>query len=111
MNAVEIEQAMSALAEQAFDDAEFPFAFLRAACKVSSLCSPEKSDPGDLCAAKQVGSFARRCQSRCAAQDRRHRRKCRTKDRECPARPDFPYGGCRDRFSSLSLPLMMLLRG
>jgi len=30
MNAVEIEQAISALAEQAFDSAEFPFAFLQA---------------------------------------------------------------------------------
>ena len=30
MNAVEIEQAVSALAEQAFDAAEFPFAFLQA---------------------------------------------------------------------------------
>jgi hypothetical protein len=30
MNAVEIEQAISALAEQAFDAAEFPFAFLQA---------------------------------------------------------------------------------
>jgi len=30
MNAVEIEQAISALAEQAFDPAEFPFAFLQA---------------------------------------------------------------------------------
>jgi hypothetical protein len=30
MNAVEIEQAISALAEQVFDSAEFPFAFLRA---------------------------------------------------------------------------------
>jgi len=30
MNAVEIEEAISALAEQAFDAAEFPFAFLQA---------------------------------------------------------------------------------
>src|ERR1700687_4768790 len=30
MNAVEIEEAISALAEQAFDSAEFPFAFLQA---------------------------------------------------------------------------------
>ncbi len=30
MNAVEIEEAVSALAEQAFDPAEFPFAFLQA---------------------------------------------------------------------------------
>ena len=30
MNAVEIEEAISALAEQAFDPAEFPFAFLEA---------------------------------------------------------------------------------
>ncbi len=30
MNAVEIEEAISALAEQAFDRAEFPFAFLQA---------------------------------------------------------------------------------
>src|SRR3954470_5721776 len=30
MNAVEIEEAISALAEQAFDPAEFPFAFLQA---------------------------------------------------------------------------------
>jgi hypothetical protein len=30
MNAVEIEEAVSALAEQAFDAAEFPFAFLQA---------------------------------------------------------------------------------
>src|SRR5688572_8630281 len=30
MNAVEIEQAISALAEQTFDPAEFPFAFLQA---------------------------------------------------------------------------------
>src|ERR1700710_432821 len=30
MNAVEIEVAISALAEQAFDSAEFPFAFLQA---------------------------------------------------------------------------------
>ena len=30
MNAVEIEEAISALAEQAFDAAEFPFAFLEA---------------------------------------------------------------------------------
>lgn len=30
MNAVEIEQAISALAEQPFDAAEFPFAFLQA---------------------------------------------------------------------------------
>jgi hypothetical protein len=32
MNAVEIEQAISALAEQPFDAAEFPYAFL-AACR------------------------------------------------------------------------------
>jgi restriction-modification enzyme MmeI-like protein len=30
MNAVEIEEAISALAEQPFDAAEFPFAFLQA---------------------------------------------------------------------------------
>src|SRR6267378_2086778 len=30
MNAVEIEEAISALAEQAFDSVEFPFAFLQA---------------------------------------------------------------------------------
>ena len=30
MNAVEIEKAISELAEQAFDPAEFPFAFLQA---------------------------------------------------------------------------------
>lgn len=30
MNAVEIEEAISALAEQTFDPAEFPFAFLQA---------------------------------------------------------------------------------
>ena len=30
MNAVEIEEAISALAEQPFDGAEFPFAFLQA---------------------------------------------------------------------------------
>jgi hypothetical protein len=30
MNAVEIEQAISALAEHAFDPVEFPFAFLQA---------------------------------------------------------------------------------
>lgn len=30
MNAVEIEEAISALAEQAFDAVEFPFAFLQA---------------------------------------------------------------------------------
>lgn len=30
MNAVEIEEAISALAEQAFDAPEFPFAFLQA---------------------------------------------------------------------------------
>ena len=30
MNAVEIEEAISALAEQAFDPVEFPFAFLQA---------------------------------------------------------------------------------
>jgi hypothetical protein len=30
MNAVEIEEAISALVEQAFDAAEFPFAFLQA---------------------------------------------------------------------------------
>jgi len=30
MNAVEIEEAISALAEQTFDAAEFPFAFLQA---------------------------------------------------------------------------------
>ena len=30
MNAVEIEEAISALAEQPFDPAEFPYAFLQA---------------------------------------------------------------------------------
>jgi hypothetical protein len=30
MNAVEIEEAVSALAEQTFDPVEFPFAFLQA---------------------------------------------------------------------------------
>jgi hypothetical protein len=30
MNAVEIEEAISGLAEQVFDAAEFPYAFLRA---------------------------------------------------------------------------------
>ena len=32
MNAVEIEEAISAFAEQPFDSVEFPFAFLQACC-------------------------------------------------------------------------------
>ena len=43
MNAVEIEEAVSALAEQPFDPAEFPFAFLQAqprlvGCFVQAAC-------------------------------------------------------------------------
>ena len=44
MNAVEIEEAVSALAEQPFDPEEFPFAFLQAFNKETTLkrrnCSP-----------------------------------------------------------------------
>jgi hypothetical protein len=54
MNAVEIEQAVSALAEQAFDAAEFPFAFLQAfGNKETTLRklrtgASNKSDPGGI---------------------------------------------------------------
>ena len=37
MNAVEIEEAISALAEQPFDAAEFPFAFLQALTRLIQL--------------------------------------------------------------------------
>jgi hypothetical protein len=37
MNAVEIEQAISDLAERPFDAASFPYAFLEAKCRSSSM--------------------------------------------------------------------------
>ena len=54
MNAVEIEQAVSVLAEQAFDVAEFPFAFLEAfgnketTIKRLRTGASNKSDLGDV---------------------------------------------------------------
>src|SRR5258705_7743085 len=54
MNAVEIEEAISALAEQAFDSVEFPFAFLQAfgnkdtTIKRLRLGASNKSDLGGV---------------------------------------------------------------
>ena len=60
MNAVEIEQAVSALAEQPFDAAEFPFAFLRAfANKETTLrrLRSGESNKSDLGGVLQTGNI------------------------------------------------------
>lgn len=60
MNAVEIEQAVSALAEQAFDAAEFPFAFLQAfgnretTIRKLRTAASNKSDLGGVLQAKHI---------------------------------------------------------
>jgi len=66
MNAVEIEQAISALAEQPFDAQEYPFAFLQAfGNKETTLKRLRKgeSNKSDMGGVLQTNNIHRRCRS------------------------------------------------